>query len=39
MSRASGKTKKPCQNCKGEGWFNTSSGTVMCSACRGKGHR
>jgi DnaJ-class molecular chaperone len=33
------KPRKPCENCKGDGWFTTDSGTVMCSACRGKGHK
>lgn len=35
------KRKRPaaCTACHGEGWFTTEYGTVICSACRGKGHR
>jgi hypothetical protein len=33
------KKKAPCATCKGEGWFTTNSGTMMCSDCRGKGRK
>lgn len=39
LGRVVKRVKKPCSNCKGEGWFTTNSGTVMCSACRGKGRK